>query len=1112
MRLNSLIDRTRMGNIFKAILWISLISALPIWSLAQSTEESRLRELTQAFFKTYEQRSITEMLKWWNALAPDLVAYRQQTEKLYTDCSKIELTNLIVRRIEWEAQAAHVSVTLELNAVDARTNKPLADWAKLQRVLSWRQENNEWKIWRETSAYTVLAEKLVTAPAEADRKQLLAAAPELNDTELARQLNIIGRDSRNLASPNYILSNQAYQLAYEIAWQAKDKSRAAASLTNIAQNYYFQDDYESVLTYSQRGLQLSLESNNLSVAADALTVMAGAHGALGHYAEAKVLYERIVVVRQELRDPLQLADALRNVGRWYFLQSSYETSLELYQRALDSRLAFRLQNPTNATNLAGIGELQGVIALSYAELGAHTDALRLFEENLATAQMRGQGVGDVLNNIGSLYRRQGNYELALKYYRDALQANEEQKSHRLIAVSLNHIGNVLQTQGQFAQAIEYHQRALTIGEQIKHQALLSKTYGYLGAALLAQRNPAEAMINFQKGLDISRHLNLPATIAESCLNLATAYFEQKDFVRARALADEALGLSRHSERPELRYSIYTLAGQLYWALGQPEQARQAMLEAISAIEGLRTQVVGSEQDVQIFFENKTTPYLILNEIALSQNLPQEALRYAESAKARTLLDVLQSGKRYPAKALTATERKQEGEISNQLALINGKLYKEQWRQQPNQARLSELLASQKKTRLNLEDFRTHLYAAHPELKVQRGEANALTMEEAAELLPDEKTALLNYLVTPEHVRLFVLTKAKDGAAKLRVYPLAIKREALTAQVEQFRAQLAGRDARFGKLAREMYSLLLKPAQADLPPQARLMIVPDGPLWELPFQALLTSQQRFLWEDHVIAYAPSLTVLREMTKTKRDAGTTRAAQSLFAIGDPSLGGESIERLKSLMGGSTLGQLPEARTQVETLRKFYDANRSKVFTGEAAAEATVKSQAGKFDILHFATHGVLNNRNPLYSYLLLAQNDAAQNGAPSKESPKEDGLLEAWEIMQMDLHADLAVLSACETARGRVGAGEGMIGLTWALFVAGVPTTIVSQWEVRADSTADLMIEFHRQLQLRKAESPPRPASEWTKAEALRLAALKLLRSGRSRHPFYWAGFVLVGQPR
>src|SRR5205085_10853674 len=111
-----------------------------------------------------------------------------------------------------------------------------------------------------------------------------------------------------------------------------------------------------------------------------------------------------------------------------------------------------------------------------------------------------------------------------------------------------------------------------------------------------------------------------------------------------------------------------------------------------------------------------------------------------------------------------------------------------------------------------------------------------------------------------------------------------------------------------------------------------------------------------------------------------------------------------------------------------------------------------------------------------------------------------LLKAWEIELHVLQAYLVVLSACETARGRIGAGEGVLGLVWALFVAGSPSTIVSQWKVNSTSTADLMLEFHRDWLGTSMPSTP------SKAGALRAAALKLLHSKQYRHPFYWASFA------
>ena len=152
-------------------------------------------------------------------------------------------------------------------------------------------------------------------------------------------------------------------------------------------------------------------------------------------------------------------------------------------------------------------------------------------------------------------------------------------------------------------------------------------------------------------------------------------------------------------------------------------------------------------------------------------------------------------------------------------------------------------------------------------------------------------------------------------------------------------------------------------------------------------------------------------------------------------------------------------------------------------------------GNFRTLHFATHGILDSNSPMYSHIVLS----------TDEKSSDDGLLEAWEIMGMDLTADLAVLSACETARGRTGVGEGVIGMSWAFFVAGCPTTVVSQWKVDSASTSELMIEFHRNL----VSKTPGPQPPWKKADALRKAMLTLMRNSKYKDPYYWAGFVVIG---
>jgi CHAT domain-containing protein len=209
--------------------------------------------------------------------------------------------------------------------------------------------------------------------------------------------------------------------------------------------------------------------------------------------------------------------------------------------------------------------------------------------------------------------------------------------------------------------------------------------------------------------------------------------------------------------------------------------------------------------------------------------------------------------------------------------------------------------------------------------------------------------------------------------------------------------------------------------------------------------------------------------------------------LLALGDPTIA-SSTRTGAAKYRDLSLGALPDALREVRTLSTLYGRDRSKVLTGSAAREATVKKLAGGYQILHLATHGIVDDDSPLYSALVLAR-------SPGDD---EDGLLEMREIRNLDLSADLVILSACDTARGKVYGGEGVIGLSWAFFAAGCPTAVVSQWKAESASTSRLMIAFHRHL-LRGE----------TKADALRHAKLTLMSDPVYRHPFYWAPFIVIG---
>jgi CHAT domain-containing protein len=240
------------------------------------------------------------------------------------------------------------------------------------------------------------------------------------------------------------------------------------------------------------------------------------------------------------------------------------------------------------------------------------------------------------------------------------------------------------------------------------------------------------------------------------------------------------------------------------------------------------------------------------------------------------------------------------------------------------------------------------------------------------------------------------------------------------------------------------------------------------------------------ERKTLFYAASLRTLALAAAQPRENGLGE----LLAFGDPKLSSKAAADAVAFQRDAKVGPLPDAVREVEAIRKLYPAAAAKVLVGAAATEETFKKEAAHYRVLHVAAHGLFDERAPMYSALLLS---TSANGS-------EDGFLEAREIADLSLHSDVAVLSACDTARGRSGAGEGLIGMSWALQAAGCPTAIVSQWKVASAATAQLMIAFHRNLLAGRSKS-----------ESLRRAALDLMHTRAYAHPFYWSPFVLVGAP-
>jgi CHAT domain-containing protein/Tfp pilus assembly protein PilF len=1085
-----------------------------------------VRAVVEKYYTLYAGKNLEGLMSLWSEKSPDYASLKRDLEGQFAaEDSSFSLPT--ISRVKVEGERASLRATVNLTAINLKNGQKRE--LRVARNFALVSEDGKWKVWRSAPAEKDLAEALAKSKTEAERTLLLADEKELVTAELAlalgaqgigfynqgkyrealsifrleqsladqigdktgvaRAFNHIGNVHLNQA--DYARALESFQTSLKMFEALGDKPAVGAALFNIGSVYLSQDDYRRALESYQASLAISEALEDKAKIRAALGNIGLVLYSRGDYAQALERIQKSLALYEVIGDKVNISNALNNIGLVHYAQGDYAQALESHQKSL------AICEPLgDKDRIAGVLNNIGRI---YRVRGDYARALETYRKSLALTEANGSKytIAIVLHNIGNVQRFQGNYAQALETYKKCLALREAVGDKPGIALTLGNMGHIYRLQGDYEQALERIQRSLSMNEAMGKKLEIASALNSIGRVHNSQGNRAQAIEDFRKSLALREALGDKAGIADTLNDLGTVYQAQDQYTQALDTASRAADLAGQIGYPEGLWKARFTAGAAYRALNQPDRARPVFEEAITTIEALRGNVAGGAEGQQRFFEDKVLPYHAMVGLLADEGRPIEALIFAERAKSRALLDVLRTGRINVTKAMTGQEQEQERKLNGQLVSLNTQISRETASPKPDQARLTELKAQLQKARLDFEAFQNDLYTAHPELRAQRGEAQPLRLEEAASLLPGAASALLEYVVTDDKTYLFAITKsAGKTEPEVRVYALPVKRDELDRQTEVFRSQLAGRDLGFRASAAKLYELLLKPAEAQLRGKTNLVITPDAKLWDLPFQALLTGTNRFLIENAAITYAPSLTVLREMAKRRKNRGAGAAPGALLAIGNPLLGKETIDKATLAMRDENLDPLPEAEQEVKALGQLYGA-RSKVYIGAEAREDRLKAEASQARVLHFATHGILDNASPMYSHLVLAQGDK-----------NEDGLLEAWELMQMDLKADLAVLSACETARGRFGAGEGMIGLSWAMFIAGVPAIVVSQWKVESSSTRDLMLNFHRQLRAPSAAATA-PA---TKAEALRQAALKLMKNPETSHPFYWAGFVLVGDAR
>jgi CHAT domain-containing protein/tetratricopeptide (TPR) repeat protein len=745
-------------------------------------------------------------------------------------------------------------------------------------------------------------------------------------------------------------------------------------------------------------------------------------------------------------------------------------------------------------------------AMFYGAEGAEAIALPRLESvfQQTTGRLTGElTVPDTLTIQAIDYLRRDQPEIGFQCWEKALEFAAELNDTVQLTRIHNFMAAFYASKNEHAKAMEHYNASLAFSQQDRsvlgtfvNQGTNTSTLIGIAQIQGEQGNHNEEIATYQK------ILNNPTIFAlltpEIYKSIAEAYYSQgkhkeslNEFLKGIEVAEKS---GNRTNIPDL----YQFAGRVHWNLGEYSLAQSKFDMAITEIERNRGDVVGGDLVLNSFFEERISPYHDMISLLISRDDTNLALTYAERVKSRVLLDALKRGRTYAGKFMSETEQQEEKTLRTGLISLNRKISEARENNSSNQ-QIDAWRAQRAAARLDYEVFKANLYVNHPEL-LSEPPKEEFSLKSLKHSLPNEDTALLEYVVTDTESYLFVIytepaAKVPSGARSfLQRYTLGIGGRDLADKVSYFRLRASHPEAPIEEPAGELYRLLLKPAEKQLMGRKNLIIIPDASLWDLPFQALKPSKEVFLIDEKAISYAPSLVALEEIRKA-RSTNSPRP-RTLLAVGNPRLRQESEA-------------LPKTQELAKKLQALYGKRRSKILVGLNADEEHMKTLAARYGIIHIGSHGVLDDQNPMYSYVALAETGLEDKTAKKTRATKsfdveKDGVLEAWELMDFDLKAELVVLSACETARGRLAKGEGVVGLTWALFMAGVPTTVVSQWKVESESTNELMFLFHKNFLASKRLEPKVSA-----AQALQRSAIALKKSEKYRHPYYWAGFVVMG---
>ncbi len=896
-------------------------------------------------------------------------------------------------------------------------------------------------------------------------------------------------------------------------WQASGDRWGEADGLFFLGELHFGVEPEQAVRYLKEALTLFREVEARKDEATVLYELARLHRNLNDPRTAVDYFEQSLALRRRLDHPRAVAYTCIALGKLYGTMGELTKALELFHQAAQIYRA-----TADRYNLATA--LQNLGTTSF-NLGDQRRAIAYYEESMSLRSVAGAAQGDAvtLAQIGEIHLLLGDYQLARDKYLEAIPLLQNQGDTRIQFLAFSGLGRAYLALGENPKAVEALRQAIAINS-------------------LRPLDPYEVIADFNY--------------------LCEAHARLGEYDRAIEACRESQGLSEKAAFLNFGSITQWLLGTIAWKRGDLTGARAHFETAIKLVESLRSKAALSAQRAtllskrQRFYSDYMELLMELNRRQPAAGHDRLAFQTSERARARSLLESLIEARvdirEGVEPALLAQEKRLQSQLeakaAEQTRLLSGKHTETQ---SATLARsISELTSDYERVQAEIRE-RSPRYAA-----LTQPQPLGL-VEIQKEVVVDANTILLEYALGEEKSFLFAITGKAFNSYQLprrEVIEKAARRyyELLTArnrpvkfeEPAQRSQRLQQADKDLSAAGVELSRMILRPVAAELR-QHRLLIVADGTLQLIPFAALPVSGGMGVGEtrgkrtarpvpliaNHEVVHLPSasaLAVLRRELRDREPAPKLLAvlADPVFEAEDERLPKEVRQRIArerqapkenltatiatddltravqsaGLEGErGSLTRLPYTRVEARAILALAPKTESfGAFDFAANQAAALDPSLGQYRYVHFATHGLLNDRHPELSGLVLSLLD--------REGRTQDGFLRMVEVFNLNLPAELVVLSGCKTGLGKEIRGEGLVGLTRGFIHAGAARVLVSLWDVNDRATAELMTKFYRGM-LSKGLRP---------AAALQAAQSELSRQPQWQAPYYWASFVLMGEPK